>query len=139
MIQQGACTVFKTNLLNGLEDFSATTPYTYKIALYTAFAEIGPATTTYTSDGEISGTGYTATGKDLNIIPTTSNQNIGYISFENAEWTSASFTARGALIYNSTTNAAVCVLDFGANKTCTSTFTVVFPAATDTNAIIRLA
>lgn len=138
MIQQGACTVFKTNLLNGLEDFSSTTAYTYKIALYTATADLGPSTTEYTSSGEISGTGYTATGQDLTIIPTASNENVGYISFQNAEWTGANFTARGALIYNGTTNAAVCVLDFGADKTSTSTFTVVFPAATDTNAIIRL-
>ena len=139
MIQQGACTIFKVNLLDGNEDFSATTTYTYKIALYTANANLGPQTTAYTSDGEITGTGYTATGEDLTLIPATSdNSTVGYISFDNVTWDPANFTARGALIYNGTTGAAVCVLDFGSDKTATSTFTVTFPTANSTNAIIRL-
>jgi len=139
MIQQGACTIFKVNLLDGNEDFSATTSYTYKIALYTANANLGPQTTAYTSDGEITGTGYTATGEDLTLIPATSdNSTVGYISFNNVTWSPANFTARGALIYNGTTGAAVCVLDFGSDKTATSTFTVTFPTASSTNAIIRL-
>lgn len=138
MIQQTACTVFKVNLASRLEDFTATSPYTYKIALYTANANLGPDTLTYTSDGEISGTGYTATGQELTVIPVTSNGTVAYLSFSNVTWNPANFTARGALIYNSTTNAAVCVLDFGSDKTATSSFTVTFPAATSADAIIRL-
>jgi len=139
MIQQGACTVFKTNLLAGNEDFAAGSPYTYKIALYTANANLGPTTTAYTADGEITGTGYTATGKDLTVIPvSTANTATAYISFDNVTWDPASFTARGALIYNGSTGAAVCVLDFGSDKTATSTFTVTFPAATPTAAVIRI-
>ena len=138
MIQQTACTVFKTNLLAGNEDFATGSPYTYKIALYTASANIGPDTAAYTSDGEVVGTGYTATGETLTVIPATSNGTVAYISFNNVTWDPANFTARGALIYNSTTGAAVCVLDFGSDKTATNTFTVTFPAATSTAAVIRL-
>lgn len=138
MIQQTACTCFKVNLASRLEDFTNTSPYTYKIALYTASANLGPDTTTYTSVGEITGTGYTATGKDLQIIPVASGGTTAYISFNNVTWDPASFTARGALIYNGTTGAAVCVLDFGSDKTATNTFTVTFPAATSTAAVIRL-
>ena len=138
MIQQTACTVFKTNLLAGNEDFATGSPYTYKIALYTASANLGPDTTAYTSDGEVVGTGYTATGQALTVLPATSNETVAYISFNNVTWNPANFTARGALIYNSTTGAAVCVLDFGSDKTATSTFTVTFPAATSTAAVIRL-
>lgn len=139
MIQQGACTVFKINLASGNEDFASGSPYTYKIALYTANANLGPDTSVYTSDNEVSGTGYTATGKPLTIIPVASgNSTVAYISFDNVTWNPANFTARGALIYNSTTGAAVCVLDFGSDKTATNTFTVTFPAATSTAAVIRL-
>ena len=138
MIQQSACTVFKVNLASGLEDFTATSPYTYKIALYTANANIGPSTTAYTSEGEVSGGGYTATGEPLTIVPVTSGGTVAYISFANVTWDPASFTARGALIYNSNTGAAVCVLDFGSDKTAKNTFTVTFPAATATDAVIRL-
>ena len=139
MIQQGACTVFKTNLLSGDEDFASGSPYTYKIALYTANANLGPNTLAYTSDGEVSGTGYTATGQALTVIPVaTGNSTTAYISFNNVTWNPASFTARGALIYNSNTGAAVCVLDFGSDKTATSTFTVTFPTATPTAAVIRI-
>lgn len=139
MIQQGACTVFKVNLASGNEDFATGSPYTYKIALYTANANIGPGTTAYTPDGEVVGTGYLATGKDLTVLPVaTGNSTTAYISFANVTWDPASFTARGALIYNGTTGAAVCVLDFGSDKTATNTFTVTFPAATPTAAVIRL-
>jgi hypothetical protein len=135
MIQQGATTVFKTNLLNGAEDF---TTGTYKIALYTALADLGPNTTVYTTVGEITGVGYVAGGKTLvNVVPASSNE-VAFISFDPVTWDPASFTCRGALIYNGTTSAAVCVLDFGADKTCSNTFTVTFPAATSTSAIIRL-
>lgn len=139
MIQQGACTIFKTNLASGNEDFASGSPYTYKIALYTASANLGPDTTAYTATGEITGTGYTATGKNLTVIPVaTDGSTVAYISFNNVTWDPANFTARGALIYNGTTGAAVCVLDFGSDKTATNTFTVTFPAATPTAAVIRL-
>ena len=136
-IQQGQCTVFKKNCLSGLENFASGTSYVYKIALYTAAANLSYETLAYTTDGESSGTGYTAGGNTLTrIVPATSGQ-VAYISFQNTTWNPASFTARGALIYNSTTNAAVAVLDFGSDKTATNTFTVTFPTADATNAIIR--
>jgi hypothetical protein len=135
MIQQGATTIFKLNLLNGVENF---TTDTYKIALYTALADLGPATTVYTTTGEITGTGYVAGGNTLvNVVPASSDD-VAYISFLNTTWNPASFTARGALIYNQATGSAVAVLDFGADKTCTTTFTVTFPTATATSAIIRV-
>ena len=138
MIQQTACTCFKVNLASGLENFAAGSPYTYKIALYTANADIGPNTTTYTTTGEVVGTGYTAGGATLTVLPVAYSGGVAYISFNNVTWSPANFTARGALVYNSTTNAAVCVLDFGSDKTATNTFTVTFPAATSSAAVIRL-
>jgi hypothetical protein len=138
-IQQGQCTVFKKNCLSGLENFASGTSYVYKIALYTAAANLSYETLAYTTDSEISGTGYTAGGNTLTpIVPATSGQ-VAYISFQNTTWSPASFTARGALIYNSTTGSAVAVLDFGADKTATNTFTVTFPTADAANAIIRFA
>ena len=135
MIQQGATTAFKLSLLNGAQNF---TSGVYKIALYTALADLGPDTTVYTTVGEITGTGYVAGGNTLtNVVPASSNE-VAFISFLNTTWTSASFTARGALIYNGTTNAAVAVLDFGSDKTCNNAFTVTFPSATATTAVIRL-
>jgi hypothetical protein len=138
-IQQGQCTIFKKNCLSGLENFAVGTPYTYKIALYTSFADIGPDTTAYTTTNEITGTGYTAGGNVLTVVPPASDNvtDTAFVSFSNAVWNPASFTARGALIYNNTTGAAVAVLDFGSDKTATSTFTVAFPTATSTTAIIR--
>ena len=140
MIQQGQCTIFKKNCFSALENFAVGTPYTYKIALYTALANIGPNTLVYSTDNEITGGGYTAGGKTLTVIPPqSSNQNYtAFVSFLNVVWDPASFTCRGALIYNSTTNAAVAVLDFGSDKVATNTFTITFPANTSTDAIIRL-
>ena len=136
-IQQGQCTIFKQNCLSGLENFAAGTSYVYKIALYTANADLSYETTAYTTSNEVSGTGYTAGGETLTpIVPASSGQT-AYVSFNNVTWTGASFTARGALIYNSTTGAAVAVLDFGNDKTATSTFTVTFPTAGATTAVIR--
>jgi hypothetical protein len=138
-IQQGQCTVFKKNCLSGLENFAVGTPYTYKIALYTSFATIGPNTLAYTTDNEITGTGYTAGGEVLTVIPPASNDQTqtAYISFANVTWSPASFTTAGALIYNATTGAAVAVLSFGSDKTATNTFTITFPTDNSTNAIIR--
>jgi hypothetical protein len=136
-IQQGQCTIFKQKCLSGLENFAAGTSYVYKIALYTASADLSYETTAYTTANEISGTGYTAGGEILTpIVPANSGQT-AYVSFNNVTWTGASFTARGALIYNSTTGSAVAVLDFGNDKTATNTFTVTFPTAGATTAIIR--
>ena len=140
MITQGQCTIFKQNCLSGLENFAVGTPYTYKIALYTANADLSYATTTYTgTTGEVIGTGYTAGGNPLTIIQVpTSSGYTSYISFANVTWNPASFTVRGALIYNSTTGSAVAVLNFGADKTPTTSFTITFPTADASNAIIRL-
>ena len=136
-IQQGQCTIFKQNCLSGLENFAAGTSYVYKIALYTANADLSYETTAYTTSNEVSGTGYTAGGETLTPIVPASSGHTAYVSFNNVTWTGASFTARGALIYNSTTGAAVAVLDFGNDKTATSTFTVTFPTAGATTAVIR--
>lgn len=137
-ITQGQCTVFKTNLLKGLENFNTGTSYVYKIALYNASATLNANTLIYTTTDEITGTGYTAGGKTLApTVPSSSNE-VAFISFANVTWNPASFTCRGALIYNSTTGAAVAVLDFGADKTATNSFTITFPTADASNAIIRI-
>ena len=140
MIVQTQCTIFKVNCLSGLENFANGTPYTYKIALYNANADLDANTTAYTSQNEVTGTGYTAGGATLTVIPPTSMNATAYVSFQNATWSSSSFTARGALIYNSNTSAAVAVLNFGSDKTVSNqTFTVTFPAATGDTAVIRIA
>ena len=141
MITQGQTAIFKANCLSGLENFTGTSPYVYKIALYTANATLNSTTLAYTSDNEISGGGYTAGGKTLTPIAPAydATANIAYISFVDVVWTSASFTCRGALIYNSTTGAAVAVLDFGNDKTANNTFTITFPTDNAENAIIRFA
>jgi len=143
MISQGQCNIFKQNCLSGLENFAVGTTYVYKIALYTSLANLTPDTLIYTTDGEITGTGYTAGGKILTVsqVPTYDASNdTAYVSFANVVWNPASFTARCALIYNSTTGAAVAVLDFGSDKTNTAagTFTVTFPTATSTTSILRI-
>ena len=130
--------VFKTGLMNGTFNFTSGTFY---IALYTNAATLNEATTAYTSTGEVVASGYTAGGLALTIAqtPTVGNGSVAYISFNNAVWNSA-LTARGALIYQSGGgNPAVCVLDFGADKTSNATFTVQFPAVSNTSAIIRIA
>lgn len=136
-ILQGQCTIFKKNCLSGLENFAVGTTQVYKIALYTALADLSYETLAYTTVGEVVGTGYTAGGKTLTIIPPSSSDQTAYISFANVTWNPASFTTRGALIYNSTTNAAVAILDFGADKSPTTSFTITFPTDNASNAIIR--
>ena len=140
-IVQGQTTKFKTDALSGLVNFNTGTSYTYKIALYTANADLNNATAAYTTTGEVVGTGYTAGGKPLVIsnIPTgDTTNNVAYISFDPVTWTGASFTCRGALIYNSTTSATVAVLNFGSDKTTTGTFTVTFPTPSSTTAVITI-
>jgi hypothetical protein len=135
MIVQGQTTSFKKELYEAIHNF---TTDTLKIALYTANATLNQDTTAYTATGEITGTGYTAGGSSLVNPIVSSASGVAYISFDNISWTSASFTVRGALIYNSSkANRSVAVLDFGSDKVTTSTFTITFPANTSTSAIIR--
>ena len=127
------CNVFKTGLLNADFDFTSGTFY---IALYTNSATLDQNTTAYTTTGEVVAAGYTA-GGELLTPSVGALDGTSYASFANVSW-NAAFTARGALIYKAGDNGAVCVLDFGADRTSTSTFTVQFPAATNTSAIIRI-
>jgi hypothetical protein len=131
------CNTFKTGLMNGTFNFTSGSFY---LALYTNSAALNEDTTAYTATGEASGGNYVAGGNLLTIaqVPTVGNGDTAFISFNNTSWTGA-ITARGALIYLSGGgNPAVCVLDFGADKTSTATFTVQFPAVTNTSAIIRI-
>lgn len=149
-ISQSITTSFKTDLLSGGMNFNTTnralssnTQDKFVIALYTSSASIGPATTAYTSTDEVpNGSGYTTLGKTLTIsqVPT-STGTTAFLDFDDISWTSASFSADGALIYNATnSNASVAVLNFGGTKTVTSgTFTIQFPTADSTSAIIRIA
>jgi hypothetical protein len=146
-ILQGATTSFKVELLQGVHNFGPTSPDTFKVALYTASADINASTTAYSTTNEVTGTGYTAGGNTLTIStsPTSGNNSsnipTAYISFSNTSWTSASFTARAALIYNdsATGNPSVAVLDFGADKTVSNdTFQIVFPTADANSAIVRI-
>lgn len=141
-ITQSLCTSFKVDLLSGTMDFTAVTGDTFKIALYTSSATLGATTTVYTATNETNGAGYTAGGNTLLVSQSpTSGGTTAFISFSNTTWSSASFTCRGALIYNSTQgNKAVAVFDFGSDKTVVGgTFTVSFPVADATNAVIRIA
>jgi hypothetical protein len=145
-IAQTATTSFKVELLQAVHNFGPTSPNTFKIALYTAAAGVGPTTTVYTASDEVVGTGYTAGGNTLVIStsPTSGNNNLSvptaYMGFSNASWPSSTFTARGALIYNTTQgNKSVAVLDFGADKTVSNdTFQIIFPTADATSAIVRI-
>jgi hypothetical protein len=135
-------TSFKIQLLNGLQNFSANT---FKIALYTSAATLDANTTAYTTSDEVAtGGNYVAGGNTLSVTTTPTNGGSGttaFIDFADTTWSSATITARGALIYNNSQgNSAVAVLDFGSDKTSTDgDFTVQFPAATNTTAIIRIA
>jgi len=141
-LDQGATNQFKVGLASGQFNFNTDT---FKMALYTGAATLGPTTASYTATNETSGTGYTAGGEILtvSVAPTTGavpTNTTMYLSFSNVTWNPAAFTCRGALIYKAdgVTNPTVCVLDFGGDKTATTTFEVQFPAATSTNAIIRI-
>lgn len=144
-ITQAMATSFKVGLLDGVFDFGTGTSQVFKIALYTASATLDATTTAYTTSNEVSssGTGYTAGGNTLVVsqVPT-STGTTAFLDFADSTWSAASITARGALIYlaNGTTNPAVCVLDFGSDKTSTNgDFTIIFPANDSSNAIIRIA
>ena len=140
-ISQAMCTSFKLALLDGEMDFSSNTSQTFKIALYTSAATLGAATTAYSVTNEVSGTGYSAGGNTLTVVAPTTSGTTAYLDFADTTWATATITARGALIYQSGgTNPAVAVLDFGADKTSTAgDFTIQFPTANASDAIIRIA
>jgi hypothetical protein len=145
-ITQAMCTSFKDQLLEGAHDFRLSGGDTFKLALYTSAATLDATTTAYSATNEVGNSGtYSAGGGTLtNVTPTTSGTT-AFTDFADLSFTSATITARGALIYNTTpahtyTNPSVVVLDFGSDKTSTSgTFTIQFPAATSSDAIIRIA
>ena len=141
-ITQAMCTSFKQELLTATHDFTNSTGNTFKLALYTNSASFDASTTAYTATNEVSGTGYSAGGGTLtNVTPTTSGTT-ALTDFADLTFSSATITARGALIYNDTAagDPSVVVLDFGADKTSTAgDFTIVFPTADASNAIIRIA
>ena len=143
-ITSAICTSFKVELLKGVHNFTATTGDTFKIALYDSDATLGAGTTAFSTSEEItntSGTAYTSGGATLTSVTPTSSSTTAICDFADVSFSSASFTANGALIYNSSeSNAAVCAIAFGSDKTATNgTFTIQFPTADATNAIIRLA
>tara|TARA_R100000005_G_C4997011_1_gene203786 strand:+ start:784 stop:1194 length:411 start_codon:yes stop_codon:yes gene_type:complete len=135
------CTSFKKALLDGEMDFSSDTSQTFKIALYTSSASLDAATTAYTTSNEVSGTGYTAGGNTLTVVAPTTSGTTAYLDFSDTTWSSATITARGALIYKSGGgNPSVAVLDFGGDKTSTAgDFQITFPTADASSAIIRIA
>ena len=140
------CTSFKQELLQAQHDFTASTGHTFKLALYDNNASFTAATTYYTATNEVSGTGYTAGGGTLtNVTPTTSGTT-AFTDFDDLTFSSSTITARGALIYNTTagggsgTTESVVVLDFGSDKSSSAgDFTIIFPTADASNAIIRIA
>lgn len=148
-ITQAMATTFKKELLFGAHDFDTSTGDTIKLALYTSSATMSAATTAYATTNQVASSGgYSAGGNTLNSVDPTVSGTTAFLDFDNSTWSSSTITARGALIYNSTpnttsislTNPAVVVLDFGADKSSSSgDFTVQFPAADASNAIIRIA
>lgn len=142
-ITQGMADSFKVQILSGQQNLVSGASPVYKLALYTSAATLSNSTAAYTTVNEVSSSGsnYTSGGNTLSVSTSpTSTGNVAFMSFANSSWTNANITANGALIYNSTANTAVAVLAFGSDKTSTNgTFTVVFPTADSTNAIIRIA
>jgi len=149
-ISSAICNTFKRDLLKGFHDFDSSGGDTFKIALFTSSASLGASTTDYSTTNEItntSGSAYTAGGETLtnNGVTGGSGASTAFVDFADAQWTSASFTANGAMIYNTTTDGgsgttdAVCILAFGGDFTASNgTFTVQFPAANTSDAIIRI-
>lgn len=140
-ITQAVCTSFKQELMTGTHNFTNGSGNSFKIALYVSAATLGASTTAYTATNEVSGTGYTATGNTLtNVTPTTSGTT-AYTDFADTTWSTSTITARGAMIYNDTNaDRAVVILDFGSDRSSSSgDFTIVFPTADASNAIIRIA
>lgn len=135
-ITQGGCVSFKSELLNGVHG----TTDTFKIALYTSSATLSSATTVYSATNEVIGAGYTAGGIALTGANIVVDGSTAILDFNDPQWTNATITARGAMIYNSTEgNKAVCILDFGADKSCSDgTFVVTLPAPTAATGLIRI-
>lgn len=146
MITQAMATSFKTELLNGIHAFGttvvrgATTADTFKLALYTSSATLDSTNTAYTATNEASGTNYSAGGNALTAVAPTSSGTTAILDFNDLTFSSVTITARGCMIYNSTqSNKCVCVLDFGSDKSASAgDFTIIFPSADASNAIIRL-
>ena len=143
-ITSAICTSFKQEILVGTHNFTATSGNTFKIALFTSDASLGASTTAYSTSNEItnsSGTAYTAGGATHTSVTPTTTGTTALCDFSDVSYTSASFTANGALIYNDTqSDKAVAVIAFGGDKTVSSgTFTIQFPTADASNAIIRIA
>ena len=144
-ITSAICNSFKQEILEAEHNFTTTTGNTFNLALYTSSATLGASTTAYASTNEItntSGTAYSAKGKALTSVTPTLDSSTAVCDFADVSWTSASFTANGCLIFNDdhSTDAAVCAVAFGGDKTVSSgTFTIQFPAAAATTAIIRIA
>ena len=141
-ITSAICNSFKTEILTGTHNFTATSGNTFNLAFYTSDATLNKSTTAYTTSNEVSGSGYTAKGNALTSVTPTLSTDTAVCDFADTSFTSASFTARGCLIFNDSASGdpAVCVIDFGSDKTVTSgTFTIQFPTADASNAIIRIA
>ena len=141
-ITSAICNSFKTEILTGTHNFTASSGNTFNLALYTSDATLNKSTTAYTTSNEVSGSGYTAKGNALTSVTPTLSTDTAVCDFADTSFTSASFTARGCLIFNdsATGDPAVCAIDFGSDKTVTSgTFTIQFPAQTAGNAIIQIA
>ena len=141
-ISQAMCTSFKKELLEGVHNFKNSGGSTFQIALYTSSASLGASTTAYTTSNEVSGTNYTAKGNSLTRVDPTTSGTTALTDFADTTWSSATFTARGALIFNDSASGdpSVAVLDFSSDKTSTAgDFTIAFPAADASNAIIRIA
>jgi len=145
-ITQAMCTSFKQELLQGKHDFTASTGHTFKLALYTSSADLDATDTDYSTSNEVSGTGYTAGGGTLTAVTPTTSGTTAFTDFSDLTFSSSTITANGALIYNTTTGGgsdttnAVCVLAFGGDKSSTNgDFTIQFPTADASNAIIRIA
>ena len=136
-ITTAMCTSFKKELLEAEHDFTADT---FKIALYTSSATLGASTTAYSTTNEVSGTGYTAGGASLTTVAPTSSGTTAFVDFNDPSFTSATITARGALIYNSSkSNKAVAVYDFGSDQSTTNgTFTITIPSANASDAVVRI-
>jgi|TARA_R110000824_G_C14953394_1_gene651196 hypothetical protein len=136
------CTSFKAEILKAVHDFTLSSGSTFNVALYTNSASFTAATTAYTSANEITGTGYVAKGKALTNVTPTTGGTTGFTDFQDLTWSTASFTARGALLFNDTaaSDPTCLVLDFGSDQTSTAgDFKIVFPTNDSTNAIIRIA
>ena len=140
-ISTAMCTSFKSQLMSALHDFDNPGGNTFKIALYTSSATLGASTTAYSTSNEITGTGYSAGGNTLTSVSPTTSGTTAYVDFADTTWSSSTITANGALIYNAnSSNAAVVTLAFGSDKSSSNgDFTIIFPTANATDAIIRIA